>query len=361
MNAIAHARTDPTRAPRDRPDIALAPLPRRWAAAPAEPTPLFTRHMLGAIEAERDRRRERRGRSGAARAARRRGSARAVHPRLTAASAGLTAGSAGSVRMQRPDLDRWTDDGGSMIVDSSPHRRSSQSTSPVTSTGVRSAPSTARRRPADRHHLGVPHYDHDYDLITDKTDLEFDSLPRFCRGFARNSVSARAPTGPSGPPGKRDRRCARCRCKPSWRGRRRDPVPGKTVWSQARKDRGEVVVWLGSASKGADHLAELAARGPTFSSVGDEWLDGVRRGRIGRRRGRGKPVLGDDDGEHAPPLAVHRPPGVRRPFARRAHRDGLAALDRPARSQERVPLEHRPARPARLAHPRLGGETPSGG
>jgi hypothetical protein len=42
-------------------------------------------------------------------------------------------------------------------------------------------------------------------------------------------------------------------------------------------------------SKGADHLAELAARGPTFGSLGDEWLDGVERGRIGRRRGRGKP------------------------------------------------------------------------
>jgi integrase len=55
------------------------------------------------------------------------------------------------------------------------------------------------------------------------------------------------------------------------------------------KDRGEVLVWLGSVSKGADHLAELAARGPTFGSLGDEWLDGVERGRIGRQRGRGKP------------------------------------------------------------------------
>jgi hypothetical protein len=31
------------------------------------------------------------------------------------------------------------------------------------------------------------------------------------------------------------------------------------------------------------------ARGPTFGSLGDEWLDGVERGRIGRRPGRGKP------------------------------------------------------------------------
>src|SRR3954463_10249659 len=82
---------------------------------------------------------------------------------------------------------------------------------------------------------------------------------------------------------------ARCRCKPSWRGRRRDPVSGKPTWSKTMKDRGEVLVWMGSVSKGADHLAELAARGPTFGSLGDEWLDGGERGRIGRRRGRGKP------------------------------------------------------------------------
>ena len=29
---------------------------------------------------------------------------------------------------------------------------------------------------ADRHELGVLHYDRDYDLISDKTDLEFASV-----------------------------------------------------------------------------------------------------------------------------------------------------------------------------------------
>src|SRR3954466_2064191 len=85
---------------------------------------------------------------------------------------------------------------------------------------------------------------------------------------------------------------ARCRCKPSWRGRRRDPVSGKPTWSKTMKDRGEVLVWLGSVSKGADHLAELAARGPTLGSLGDEWLDGVERGRIGRRPRPRKPDPG---------------------------------------------------------------------
>ncbi len=81
---------------------------------------------------------------------------------------------------------------------------------------------------------------------------------------------------------------ARCRCKPSWRGRRWDATAGKAVWGKTTKDRSEVLVWLAAAHKGADHLAELANRGPTLGVLGDEWLDGVERGHIGRRRGRGK-------------------------------------------------------------------------
>jgi integrase len=82
---------------------------------------------------------------------------------------------------------------------------------------------------------------------------------------------------------------ARCRCKPSWRGRRWDSAARKPVWGKTTKDRSEVLVWLAAAAKGADHLAELADRGPTFGALGEEWLDGVERGRIGRRRGKGKP------------------------------------------------------------------------
>jgi integrase len=82
---------------------------------------------------------------------------------------------------------------------------------------------------------------------------------------------------------------ARCRCKPSWRGRRWDALARKPVWGKTTKDRSEVLVWLAAAAKGADHLSEVAGRGPTFGALGDEWLDGVERGRIGRRRGRGKP------------------------------------------------------------------------
>lgn len=35
---------------------------------------------------------------------------------------------------------------------------------------------------ADRHGLGVLHYDHDYDLIAEKTDLRFDSVWLAARG-----------------------------------------------------------------------------------------------------------------------------------------------------------------------------------
>jgi predicted nucleic acid-binding protein len=35
---------------------------------------------------------------------------------------------------------------------------------------------------ADRHALGVLHYDHDYDLLTDKTDLRFESVWLVRRG-----------------------------------------------------------------------------------------------------------------------------------------------------------------------------------
>lgn len=79
---------------------------------------------------------------------------------------------------------------------------------------------------------------------------------------------------------------ARCRCQPSFRGRRWDPGQRAMVWSDTFKARGEVLTWLAANVKGADALAEREAAGPSFSSLADEWLDGVRSGAVGRRRGR---------------------------------------------------------------------------
>src|SRR3954471_5093607 len=83
---------------------------------------------------------------------------------------------------------------------------------------------------------------------------------------------------------------ARCRCSPSWRGRPRPPVTGKPErQNPVFKHRAEVLAWLAAADAGSEHLRELAARGPTFENLAEQWLDGVEQGRIGRRRGRGKP------------------------------------------------------------------------
>jgi hypothetical protein len=47
--------------------------------------------------------------------------------------------------------------------------------------------------------------------------------------------------------------------------------------------------WLGVGKKGAGHIRERARSNRTFESLGDEWLEGVRAGRISRRKGRSKP------------------------------------------------------------------------
>jgi hypothetical protein len=88
----------------------------------------------------------------------------------------------------------------------------------------------------------------------------------------------------------RDNDDGRCRCEPSWRGRRRHPVTGKAEWQKpVTKDRNEVLSWLGVGKKGAGHIRERARSNRTFESLGDEWLEGVRAGRISRRKGRSKP------------------------------------------------------------------------
>jgi hypothetical protein len=77
----------------------------------SESTPLFTRHTRGAIEAERDRRRQRRaGGAVAYRGATRKRAASAPHPRITAA----VAGSVRAVAEARLDMDRWIDEGGTL-------------------------------------------------------------------------------------------------------------------------------------------------------------------------------------------------------------------------------------------------------
>jgi hypothetical protein len=83
---------------------------------------------------------------------------------------------------------------------------------------------------------------------------------------------------------------ARCNCAPSWRGRRWNPYNRRSEWQKpVTKDRSEVLAWLGAGKKGASHLRERASAGHSFESIGDQWIAGVAAGRIGRRKGRGKP------------------------------------------------------------------------
>jgi hypothetical protein len=73
---------------------AHGPVPERTPG----PTPLFTRHTRGVIEAERDRRRQRRAR----------GAASTAHPEVGAA----VADDARVVAQARLDMDRWVNEGG---------------------------------------------------------------------------------------------------------------------------------------------------------------------------------------------------------------------------------------------------------
>jgi integrase len=81
---------------------------------------------------------------------------------------------------------------------------------------------------------------------------------------------------------------ARCRCNPSYRGRRRHPVTGKPIWQSATKNRAEVLSWLADAELAAELEATGPRSGASLETLGDEWLNGVEAGTIGRRRGKGK-------------------------------------------------------------------------
>jgi integrase len=80
----------------------------------------------------------------------------------------------------------------------------------------------------------------------------------------------------------------RCKCEPSYRGKRRSPTTGNPEWSKVTKDRSEMLTWLAAGEKAGPAVEERAAEGRTFTSLADEWMDGVENGRIQRRR-RGKP------------------------------------------------------------------------
>ncbi len=58
------------------------------------------------------------------------------------------------------------------------------------------------------------------------------------------------------------------------------------AWSDTFKKRAEVLSWLAATVKGQEAVDEAEAAGPTFQALADEWLDGVRTGAVGPRRGK---------------------------------------------------------------------------
>jgi hypothetical protein len=102
---------DLSRAARATTPVLHRPAPHLVSEGSPESTPLFTRHTRGTIEAERDRRRQRRADAAVAyRDAALERAASASHPRITAA----VAGNARAVTEARLDMDPWIDEGGTL-------------------------------------------------------------------------------------------------------------------------------------------------------------------------------------------------------------------------------------------------------
>jgi integrase len=77
-----------------------------------------------------------------------------------------------------------------------------------------------------------------------------------------------------------NRQDARCRCKPSYRARRRD-----LGWSETFKSKDQAIEWKSSAAARAAVVKE-AKDAPTFGVVAREWWDGVESGAVSKRKGR---------------------------------------------------------------------------
>jgi integrase len=74
---------------------------------------------------------------------------------------------------------------------------------------------------------------------------------------------------------------ARCRCRPSFRAKRRD-----LGWSPTFKSKDQATEWKTSAAARALDTLDTARGGPTFGALAREWWSGVESGSVGKRKGR---------------------------------------------------------------------------
>lgn len=93
-------------------------------------------------------------------------------------------------------------------------------------------------------------------------------------------------------PASTDRR-KRCRCEPSYRAKRWNPATQRNENGPAFKQKSAAIAWLTSERTAGELIRnerrEKRQHGPLFEDLGLEWIEGVKAGRIGRRRGTGKP------------------------------------------------------------------------
>jgi hypothetical protein len=107
------ARRRPMAATVAEPGLSSAPGAVLSLVRSPEPTPLYTRHMRGAIEVERDRRRVRAGAAGEQPVSARHGAVAERHPMIAVA---LMSDARAAARA-RLDMDRWVDEGGPLPVE----------------------------------------------------------------------------------------------------------------------------------------------------------------------------------------------------------------------------------------------------
>ena len=156
-------------------------------------------------------------------------------------------------------------------------------------------------------------------------------------------------------PGLRTAR-ARCRCAPSWRGRRRNPVDRAGRVAAAGRQgphRGPDLARRGQQGRGA-RWRERAAAGRTFESIGDEWLAGVEAGHIGRRKGAASRTARRRSRDYRRSYRHFLRPEFGPMVAGRDRRGRVADVGRPAQPRGAVALADRDARRGRLGDLRLG-------
>jgi integrase len=85
----------------------------------------------------------------------------------------------------------------------------------------------------------------------------------------------------------------RCRCEPSYRGRRWNTARQAPENGPIFKEKSAVIRWLGGERTAGEVVREgrrdKRRHGPLLEEIAQPWIDGVKTGTIGRRRGTGKP------------------------------------------------------------------------